>query len=140
MSVPDYQSFMLPVLKALAGGRETPIAEVRKRIAVSERLTVADMKEMLPTARQSVFVNRVSWAISYLGNAGLAERIRRGRWRLTVEGEKLLADPPVRIDLNYLQRYPAYVSWRTGKKHIVWWRFSICVVGPLCGHTGRSLG
>lgn len=115
MPVPDYQSLMLPVLKALVGGRETPIAEVRKRVFDSEGLKVADLQEMLPSARQSVFVNRVSWALTYLGNAALAERIRRGRWRLTAEGEKLLANSPGRIDLNYLQRYPAYVKWRTGK-------------------------
>ena len=70
---------------------------------------------MLPSGRQSVFVNRVSWALMYLGRAGLTERVRRGVWRLTADGESLLADPPSRIDMNYLRKYPAYVAWRTGK-------------------------
>ena len=115
MPVPDFQSLMLPALKALAGGREAPVSEVRERIAAAERLTVDDVREMLPSGRQSVFVNRVSWAVMYLGRAGLTERVRRGVWRLTGEGERLLADPPSRIDMNYLRKYPAYVAWRTGK-------------------------
>ena len=51
----------------------------------------------------------------YLGRAGLTERVRRGVWRVTGEGAKLLADPPSRIDMTYLRKYPAYVAWRTGK-------------------------
>ena len=115
MPVPDFQSLMLPALKALADGAETPISEVRARIADTERLTAEDMREMLPNSRQPVFTNRVSWALLYLGRANLAKRVRRGVWRLTAEGEKLLADRPARIDMNRLSNYPAYVAWRTGK-------------------------
>ena len=94
MPVPDFQSLMLPALEALAGGREAPLSEVRERIAAVERLSIDDLWEMLPSGRQSVFVNRVSWALTYLGRAGLTERVRRGVWRLTADGESLLADPP----------------------------------------------
>ena len=45
----------------------------------------------------------------------MTEWVRRGVWRLTAEGEKLLTDPPSSIDMNHLRKYPAYVAWRTGK-------------------------
>ena len=106
---------MLPVLKALSGGSETRVSEIRERVAATERLTPRDIQEMLPSGRQSIFVNRASWAMIYLGRAGLTERVLPGVWRLTAEGEKLLADAPSRIDMNYLRKYPAYVAWRTGK-------------------------
>ena len=115
MAVPDFQSLMLPVVKALASGREAAISVVRTRVAASMSLTVEDMQEMLPSGRQSVFVNRVAWAVVYLGHAGLVERTRRGVWRLTVEGKALLADPPARVDVSYLRKYPDFVAWRTGK-------------------------
>lgn len=115
MAVPDFQSLMLPVVKALASGREAAISVVRTRVAASMSLTVEDMQEMLPSGRQSVFVNRVAWAVVYLGHAGLVERARRGVWRLTVEGKALLADPPARVDVSYLRKYPDFVVWRTGK-------------------------
>ena len=115
MPVPDFQSLMLPALKALADGAETPISVVYARIAAAEELTPEDTRELFPSSRQRVFVNRIGWAVTYLGRAGLTERVRRGVWQLTAEGERLLADPPSSIDMNHLRKYPAYVAWRTGK-------------------------
>ena len=37
-----------------------------------------------------MFTNRISWALIYMGMAGLVERVRRGVYRLTAEGERLL--------------------------------------------------
>ena len=48
MPVPDFESLMLPALKALADGVETPLSEVRARIAAAEGLTSEDLREMLP--------------------------------------------------------------------------------------------
>lgn len=115
MPVPDFQSLMLPALKALAGHREVPISDVRQHVAAAERLTTEDLREMLPSGRQSLFMNRVSWAVMYLGRAGLTARVRRGVWRVTEDGTRLLDNPPSRIDMSYLRRYPAYVAWRTGQ-------------------------
>ena len=115
MPIPDFQSLMLPALKALSKGRETPVSKVRERIAAAEGLAPDDLQEMLPSGRQSVFVNRVSWAVKYLERAGLTERVRRGVWRLTAEGQSLLTELPSRIDMNYLRKYPGFVEWRTGR-------------------------
>ena len=115
MPIPDFQSLMLPALKALSKDRETPVSKVRERIASVEGLAPDDLQEMLPSGRQSVFVNRVHWAVKYLERAGLTERVRRGVWRLTTEGRKLLNGKPSRIDVNFLGKYPAFVEWRTGR-------------------------
>ena len=115
MPLPDFQSLMLPALKALSGGRETPVSKVRERIVAAERLAPDYVQEMLPSGRQSVFANRVSWAMLHLRHAGLTEGVRRGVWRLTAEGRRLLNDPPSRIDMRYLRKYPAFVAWRAGR-------------------------
>ncbi len=112
MSVPDYQSLMLPVLKALADGIETPTSTVRERVALTEGLTSEDIATMLPSGLRPVFTNRVSWAIVHMSHAGLVERVRRGVYRLTTEGRDLLSQPPERIDLKLLRTYPAYEEWR----------------------------
>jgi restriction system protein len=110
MPVPDYQSLMLPVLKALADGTETPISEVRERVTAAERLTPDDLREMLASG-QPMFTNRVSWAVIYMERAGLVERVRRAIYRLTEEGKKLLAQAPAWVDLDVLRTYPDYVEW-----------------------------
>ena len=113
MAVPDYQTLMLPVLRALSDGVEAPISEVRTRVAAAEHLTDQDLKEMLPSKRQSVFANRVGWAVSYMEHAGLVERVRRAVYRVTAEGVGLLQKNPSRIDLNVLRTYPAFLAWNT---------------------------
>ena len=45
MPVPDFQSLMLPALKALADGGETQVAEVCARVAAAEGLTPDDLLE-----------------------------------------------------------------------------------------------
>ena len=89
MPVSDYQSLMLPVLKALASGAETPISEVRKRVAKAEALTPDDLREMLASGSRTVFVDRVHWAVQYMGRADLAERVRHGVYSVDWRGRKV---------------------------------------------------
>ena len=66
MPVPDFQSLMLPTLTALSGSSDTSVAEVRQRVAAAEGLTPEEVQELLPSGRQPVFTNRVSWAIIHM--------------------------------------------------------------------------
>ena len=102
MPIPDYQSLMLPTLKALSDGAETKISDVRQRVIDAEGLTSEQLQELLPSGRQTVFANRVSWAMIYMRKAGLATRVRRGVYQLTADGKSLLAQAPSKIDLNLL--------------------------------------
>ena len=111
MPVPDFQSLMLPALKAFSASAELPLSEVRERTAAAEGLTPEELREMLPSGRRSVFANRVNWAVTYMERAGLLDRLRRGVYRLTQEGELLLSRAPSRIDLNLLGEYPDYIEW-----------------------------
>ncbi len=119
MPVPDYQSLMLPVLKALSGSAQMSVADVRERVALAEGLTDDDRRELLPSGSQPVFVNRISWGLTKLTMAGLVERVRRGVYRLTEDGQRLLGRPPKRITIKLLREYPAYAqassSWGKGK-------------------------
>ena len=109
--VPDFQSLMLPVLRALAGGSEVRVAEVRRRVAEAERLTPDDLREFLPSRRQSVFANRVSWALTHMERAALVERVRRGVYRATLAGEKTASDAPGRLDMKTLAKHAGYADW-----------------------------
>ena len=112
MPIGDYQSLLLPTLKALADGAEVPLGEIRERIAVSEKLTDREVSEKLPSGRQTVLANRVSWALLGMERAGLVERIRRAVYRLTDEGGRLLARGLERVDDDVLATYPAFAEWK----------------------------
>ena len=67
---------------------------------------------MLPSGRQTTFANRTAWANVFLQRAGLLEKAGRGVYRITDEGRACLAEAPERIDMRFLERYPAYAEWR----------------------------
>jgi restriction system protein len=115
MPVPDFQALMLPVLQEYADGKERVSRDVRERVAVKLGLTAAEIAERLPTAPQTRWANRTAWAHSYLKQAGLLESPRRGHYRITERGRLVLAAPPARIDIPFLERYPDFQEFRARK-------------------------
>lgn len=111
MAVPDFQSLMLPVLRATAAG-EISAAELRNRVANELGLTQNDLAEMLPSGRQTTFANRTAWANVFLQRAGLIGKTQRGIYQITEQGRKALTENLVRIDMRYLERFASYVGWR----------------------------
>lgn len=111
MAVPDFQTLMLPVLRLAAAG-ETRIAECTARIAEEFRLSEADVAELLPSGKQTRFKNRLNWAKSYLGQAGLIETTKRGYFRATQAGHEVLQSAVTKIDRNFLERFPGYIEFR----------------------------
>jgi restriction system protein len=72
MSIPDYQSLMLPVLRIAAKGETSvPIAEAE--IAEVFALTQEEREQMLPSGKQRVLHNRIHWAKFYLTKEPVAE-------------------------------------------------------------------
>ena len=111
MTIPDYQSLMLPVLEEFAKG-EARIGEVVDVLASKLDLSDADMTELLPSGKQTVFANRVHWAKSYLKQAELLEPTRRAHFRITARGRDLLDSRPARIDNASLGRFPEFVEFK----------------------------
>lgn len=112
MPIGDYQTLMLPTLKALADGAEAPLGEIRKRVAVSGKLTDEEVSQKLPSGRQTVLANRVGWALLGMERAGLVQRVRRAVYRLTDEGGRLLSRNLERVDDQVLATYPAFAEWQ----------------------------
>jgi restriction system protein len=111
MSIPDYQSLMLPVLSASLDG-ETRIADVVERLAEQLGLTPTERAELLPSGGQTLFANRVHWAKTYLGKAGLIEGTRRGYFKITPRGQQVIAAKPARIDNNFLSQFEEFEKFR----------------------------
>jgi restriction system protein len=68
MSIPDYQTLMLPVLRAAAGG-ETRVPEVEEKIAKQFELSQGEREQLLPSGKQRLLHNRIHWAKFYLQKA-----------------------------------------------------------------------
>jgi restriction system protein len=110
MPIPDYQTLMLPVLRLAAEG-ETNIRDAEQRLADEFGLTEAEREQMLPSGRQRVLYNRIQWAKSYLGKAGMLSSPRRGYFIATPAGRELLTGNPKRIDNATLMAFPQFVEF-----------------------------
>ncbi len=115
MSVPDFQSFMLPMLKRCADGGEHPLAFFLAELAGDMAISQEDTKERLPSGTQTRYQNRVYWAAVYLHRAGCLERVRRGVFKITVRGQKILADKPEKITIKLLNQFPEFKVFHQGK-------------------------
>lgn len=104
---------MRPALACLEDGEVRTTRSVRETLAALYELSEADTTHMLPSGRARTFDNRVSWALTYLSQAGLIERPRRGHVQITAAGRQALAAHLQRIDMGTLEQYPSYVEFRT---------------------------
>lgn len=112
MAIPDFQSLMLPLLRFLADGAERSTQETLDALAETLGLSAADVSQPMPSRKAPLFTNRVAWAKLHLKRAGLLDSPRRGVYRLTDRGRDLLRDPPPKVTLAYLTRFPEYVEFR----------------------------
>lgn len=105
MGFPGFQDVTLPLLRFAANGQECRLRDAVTAIADLFELTPAERAKKLPSGQQTVIHQRVGWGRTYLVKAGLLEKTRRGYFRITDEGRRLLANPPERIDAAYLREH-----------------------------------
>ena len=115
MAVPDFQSFFKPWLDFASDGKEHSLVEAREALTKLMDLSRDDLKELLPSGRQTKYVNRVSWAAVYLTKAGLLERARRGVFQITDRGREVLGRRLARIDVRILRQYPEFLDFHEAR-------------------------
>ena len=112
--IPNYQYFMLPVLKTAANG-PVSISNIIEEIADKANISEEDRK--IKTSNGSgLLYSRISWAKSYLVQAGLLEIIGRGLFKATKEGLDLLASNPKEISNKTLEKYPSFNAFKKRSK------------------------
>src|ERR1035441_2415284 len=116
MSIPDYQTLMLPLLKIAADGKEHTKREALNQLAAQFGLTEEERKELLPSGNQEVFDNRLGWARTYLKKAGLIQYIQRGHFQITNRGQSVLTQNPAVINVAFLRQFPEFLEFHAPKR------------------------
>lgn len=102
---------MLPVLRESAKD-EIKISDCVESLATQLSLTADERSDLLPSGKQTTFANRVHWAKSYLGKAGLIALTKRAHFKITDLGREVLRSPPTRIDIKFLEKFPDFEGFR----------------------------
>jgi restriction system protein len=116
MSIPDYQSIMLPLLRYSEDQKEHSLREAIETLADNFQLTEEERKELLASGQQAIFGNRVGWARTYLKKAGLLENTKRGFFKITSRGLDVIKQGPKEINVKFLDQFPEFVEFRTTKE------------------------
>lgn len=119
MTIPDFQSIMLPLLDFASDGKEHRFRDAVQSLAEQFRLSEEERLKLLPSGRAPKFANRVGWATTHLSKAGVIERPRRGYFIITERGQSLLEDSPDFVNLKLLDRYPEHVAFRSKNTDMV---------------------
>ena len=117
MSIPDFQSIMLPLLKFIGDGKEYSLRETIEALAGEFELTEGERKRLLPSGQQTVFDNRVGWARTYMKKASLLKTTRRGYFQITERGQDILKQNPPAINTVYLRQFPEFIEFQKPKPH-----------------------
>lgn len=117
--IPDFQSLMLPLLKAVADGKEFKTSDITKQLANEFKLTDEERKQLLVSGRQTIFNNRVGWAMTYLKKAGLISSPLRATVVITDLGKQVLAKKLNKIDINYLRKFSSFLNFVRGDRNDV---------------------
>jgi restriction system protein len=107
--IPDYQSLMSPLLEIASDGAEHTLAELRTQLSARLALSESDLAERISSGTQTVFWNRVAWAVQYLKAAHAIEPVRRATYRITDRGRSLLVSGEVRV--KALRQFPEFAEF-----------------------------
>jgi restriction system protein len=111
MPIPDFQSLMLPLLRACNDTAAHTAPEMEEKLAVEFNLTAGEVQEMLSSGNQRRFLNRLSWVVTHLAKAGLLERPRRAVFMISTRGKSVLSQNPASINVPFLRQYPEYLDF-----------------------------
>lgn len=115
MTIPDFQSLMLPFLKYLGDGKEHNKREAIDHICIEFKLTDNEKQEQLQSG-QPIIDNRVGWARTYMLKAGLIESTRRGFFKITPRGKEILKNEPKEMNTRFLRQFPEFKEFLNIKK------------------------
>lgn len=108
--IPKYNEMYQDVLEVLSKHNELKMIDLVEEVSDLLNLSEEDRNETLDNDKRTVIYYRLGWTKTYLAKAGLLETVRRGVFKITPEGEKVLKSR-VNITNGYLMKYKSFVDF-----------------------------
>ena len=114
MNIPDFQKIMHPLLEVLKDNRVYSTEQIVEILRVHFMLSIDDMKVRVPNGKQSLFRNRIDWALNNLLQAGLIVSLLKGYYQITEEGKNVLYQEMGSVmDTAFLRKFEQFKAWKT---------------------------
>lgn len=108
--IPKYNEMYNETLEVLNNYEEVKFRDLVEKVADALNMSEEDRNLMLENKKATVVYYRLGWTKTYLAKAGLVETIKRGVYKITKEGKKVLAEN-IRVTNKYLMKYPSFVEF-----------------------------
>jgi restriction system protein len=118
MSVPEYHCFFRPILDLLKDGKARHWSEIAATISDQWNLSTEDREELVPSGSRTRVNDRAQWALTYMAQALLVERVSRGVNRITRRGLDFLKNAPDEIKPSDLMLFPEYADFQSRSKSV----------------------
>lgn len=112
MAIPQFKLFILPILKFLSDNQIHTLQDCIEAVVKEFNLDENDMKQLIPSKKQTTVYNRVYWSLTYLKKALLIKSEQRGHYQITDRGKTLLETNPTIIDPKLLSNYAEFQDFR----------------------------
>uniref|UniRef100_UPI00288B370B restriction endonuclease n=1 Tax=Capnocytophaga sputigena TaxID=1019 RepID=UPI00288B370B len=114
MNIPDFQKIMYPLLEVLKDDRVYSTEQIVEILRVHFMLSIDDMKVRVPNGKQSLFRNRIDWALNNLLQAGLIVSLLKGYYQITEEGKNVLyQEKDTVMNTAFLRKFEQFKAWKT---------------------------
>jgi restriction system protein len=114
MEQPKFDAYMVPILSVMNDGTARTRSQIIDLSAASMKLADDIKNEQVKTG-QLRYRNNAGWAITYLNQAGLLDRVKFGTYEINDEGRAVLKENPTGITADYLSKYPQFVAFISKK-------------------------
>lgn len=110
MPIPAYQDLFAPLLEIAADEQVHSISGVSKILADQFQLSEQERLELIPSRKQTIFQNRITWAKNYFVKAGMLITQGRGKFKITRLGLQFHAEGFKQITLQILRQHGEFQS------------------------------
>lgn len=111
MPIPDFQTFLHPVLVLASQRQEIRVRDIASEVANILSIDKSEQETLLPSGANTILYSRTQWAITYLKKAGLLQSIQRGVQSITKEGKEFLEKYPTGFRVNQLKQIPIFINF-----------------------------
>lgn len=93
MAIPKHVEIQPSILKLLSDGKQRSSKEFEGPLAIDFNLSSEEINQMYDSGNGPIFMDRITWALSYLNMAGLVSKPKRGVYQINDNGLKLISKP-----------------------------------------------
>lgn len=117
MSIPDFQSFLLPVLEVFSDNNMHSVDECCAIVKNKMNISDEDAQELLPSGNDTRLRNRVYWSLVYFNHALVLDKPVKMHYQITERGRDLLSLGLDKITRKLLRdKYPEFAEFSSSKR------------------------